>query len=107
MKTERYVEIIRTLNWKKCESDSAVIFKTFFLIEAAMMQLAVFDEKKGKYLVKLDTELTDKVIELNDAPLRVSEIEKAITVLINRKIFEKVGAFLYSSAVNEELKAKQ
>lgn len=106
MKTERYIEVIRTINWKKCESDSAIIFKTFFLIEAAMMQLAVFDEKKDKWLVKLDTELTDKVIELNDAPLRVSEIEKAITVLINRKIFEKAGAFLYSSAVDEELRSK-
>lgn len=108
MDSTRYVKILKDLNWKKCESDSAMIFKNFFLIEHAMIELAKYDPKKNKYLVKLDTDLTDKVIEMNDAPIKVTDIERTINILVTRKVFEKInGGWLYSSVVDTQLKKEQ
>lgn len=103
MDSSRYLKILSTMNWKKCESDSPNIFKNFFLIEHAMIELAKYDEKKDKWLVKLDTDLTDKCVELNDAAVKLSELERAINILVSRKIFEKIsGGWLFSSSVDEE-----
>ena len=108
MDSNHYIKILKELNWKKCESDSAVIFKTYYLLEHAMYELAKYDSKKNKYLVKLDTDLTDKVIELNDAPIKVTEIERAINILVSRKVMEKIsGGWLYSSFVDANLKKEQ
>ena len=103
MDFSRYINILKTMSWKKCESDSPNIFKNFFLLEAAMMDLAVYDEKKDKWLVKLDTDLTDRCVELNDAAVKLSELERAINILVSRKIFEKIsGGWLFSSYVDEQ-----
>lgn len=103
MDSSRYVELFKDINWKKCESDSPNIFKNFFLLEIAMLDLAKYDSKKDKWLIKLDTDLTDKVVEINDAAIKISEIERAINILVNRKVFEKIsGGWLFSSFVDTE-----